>query len=102
MLQMTHIQKIYRTELLETYALRELTVSVTGGGFIAVTGSGKTTFLNITGLLESFEHGTYMLDGKDVSRMSDGRVSGDEIVHSQEVITQAAQLNGSEPLAACA
>jgi putative ABC transport system ATP-binding protein len=74
MLQMTQIQKIYRTELVETHALRELTVSVKKGEFVAVTGSsgsGKTTFLNIAGLLESFEHGSYFLDGKDVSRLSD-------------------------------
>jgi putative ABC transport system ATP-binding protein len=74
MLQMTHIQKIYRTELVETHALRELTVSVKGGEFVAVTGSsgsGKTTFLNIAGLLESFDRGCYMLDGEDVSGLSD-------------------------------
>jgi putative ABC transport system ATP-binding protein len=74
MLQMTHIQKIYRTELVETHALRELTVSVKAGEFVALTGSsgsGKTTFLNIAGLLESFEHGTYVLDGEDVSRLGD-------------------------------
>jgi putative ABC transport system ATP-binding protein len=74
MLQMTHIQKIYRTELVQTHALRELSLSVSEGEFVALTGpsgSGKTTFLNIAGLLESFEHGTYQLDGKDVSRLSD-------------------------------
>jgi putative ABC transport system ATP-binding protein len=74
MLQMTHIKKIYRTELVETHALRDLSVSVTEGEFVAVTGasgSGKTTFLNIAGLLESFEHGTYLLDGRDVSRLND-------------------------------
>lgn len=74
MLQMTHIQKVYRTEVVETHALRELTLSVNDGEFVAVTGSsgsGKTTFLNIAGLLESFEHGTYLLDGKDVSCLND-------------------------------
>ena len=74
MLKMTEIQKIYRTELVETHALRKLTVSVKQGEFVAVTGpsgSGKTTFLNIAGLLESFENGTYMLDGDDVSGLSD-------------------------------
>lgn len=74
MLEMTQVQKIYRTELIETHALRELTVTVREGEFVAVTGpsgSGKTTFLNIAGLLESFENGTYTLDGRDVSRLSD-------------------------------
>jgi putative ABC transport system ATP-binding protein len=71
---MTRIQKIYRTELVETHALRELTVSVKGGEFVAVTGasgSGKTTFLNIAGLLETFDQGTYRLDGEDVSDLDD-------------------------------
>jgi putative ABC transport system ATP-binding protein len=74
MLQMSQIQKIYRTELVQTHALRDLTVSVTEGEFVAVTGSsgsGKTTFLNIAGLLESFDHGAFMLDGRDVSQLSD-------------------------------
>jgi putative ABC transport system ATP-binding protein len=73
-LQMSKIQKIYRTQLVETHALRELTVSVKEGEFVAVTGSsgsGKTTFLNIAGLLESFENGVYKLDGEDVSGLSD-------------------------------
>jgi len=74
MLQMTGVKKTYRTELVETYALRDMTVSVSDGEFVAVTGSsgsGKTTFLNIAGLLESFEFGTFRLDGEDVSRFSD-------------------------------
>jgi putative ABC transport system ATP-binding protein len=74
MLQMNDIQKIYRTELVETHALRQMNLSVTDGEFVAITGpsgSGKTTFLNIAGLLESFEHGTFMLDGKDVSHLND-------------------------------
>jgi putative ABC transport system ATP-binding protein len=74
MLQMSHIRKIYRTELVETHALRELSVSIASGEFVAVTGSsgsGKTTFLNIAGLLETFDHGTYMLDGEDVTGLSD-------------------------------
>lgn len=74
MLKMTQIQKTYRTELIETHALRELTVSVERGEFVAITGasgSGKTTFLNIAGLLEAFDRGRYFLDGEDVSNLSD-------------------------------
>ena len=74
MLKMTDISKVYRTELIETHALRDLTLHVDEGEFVAVTGpsgSGKTTFLNIAGLLETPTSGTYMLDGADVSGLKD-------------------------------
>lgn len=74
MLQMQAVSKVYRTELVETHALRGLDLHVREGEFVAVTGpsgSGKTTFLNIAGLLETFTSGTYRLDGEDVSGLSD-------------------------------
>jgi putative ABC transport system ATP-binding protein len=74
MLRMTNIQKTYRTELVETHALRDINLSVAEGEFVAVTGpsgSGKTTFLNIAGLLESFEEGSFLLDGRDVTHLND-------------------------------
>jgi putative ABC transport system ATP-binding protein len=74
MLKMTDISKIYRTDLIETHALRELELHVEEGEFVSITGpsgSGKTTFLNIAGLLESPSSGTYLLDGQDVSHMND-------------------------------
>ena len=74
MLEMRQVSKVYRTELVETHALRALDLHVREGEFVAVTGpsgSGKTTFLNIAGLLETFTGGTYILDGQDVSGMSD-------------------------------
>ena len=74
MLKMHDVSKIYRTDLIETHALRNFSLEVAAGQFVAVSGpsgSGKTTFLNVAGLLETFETGTYELDGKDVSRLSD-------------------------------
>ena len=74
MLKMQDISKIYRTDLIETYALRQFSLEVSAGEFVAVTGpsgSGKTTFLNVAGLLEEFDSGSYELDGTDVRALSD-------------------------------
>src|SRR4030081_2471596 len=74
MLEMHNVGKVYRTDLIETHALRDFSVEVAAGEFVAVTGpsgSGKTTFLNVAGLLETFDTGQYLLDGSDVSRLSD-------------------------------
>jgi putative ABC transport system ATP-binding protein len=74
MLNMQNISKVFRTELIETHALRAFNLQVEEGEFVAVTGpsgSGKTTFLNIAGLLETFDTGSYRLDGEDVSGLSD-------------------------------
>jgi len=71
---MQDVSKIYRTDLIETYALRNFSLEVNEGEFVAITGpsgSGKTTFLNVAGLLEDFESGSYQLEGADVRRLSD-------------------------------
>ena len=78
MLEMHHVGKVYRTELVETHALRDFNLKVEEGEFVAVTGpsgSGKTTFLNIAGLLESFDSGTYTLDGQSVNELGDDQRS---------------------------
>jgi putative ABC transport system ATP-binding protein len=74
MLKMNHLSKVYRTEVVETYALRDFSIHVREAEFVAVTGpsgSGKTTFLTIAGLLEEFSGGAYALDGVDVRGMND-------------------------------
>ena len=78
MLSMQNISKIYRTESVETHALREFSLSVDEGEFVSVSGpsgSGKTTFLNIAGLLEEFTSGVYELDGNDVTSLNDSERS---------------------------
>jgi len=78
MLKMTHLSKVYRTEVVETYALRDFSIHVKEGEFVAVTGpsgSGKTTFLTIAGLLEEFTGGQYQLDGADVHGLNDNQRS---------------------------
>ncbi|MFT4924353.1 MAG: putative ABC transport system ATP-binding protein [Phenylobacterium sp.] len=74
MLKMNKIAKVYRTDVVETHALRALDLHVKEGEFVSVTGpsgSGKTTFLNITGLLETFNGGEYLLDNVDIGKLND-------------------------------
>ena len=78
MLNMQGISKVYRTDTVETHALRRFSLLVDEGEFVSVTGpsgSGKTTFLNIAGLLEDFSSGSYELDGRDVAGLSDNERS---------------------------
>lgn len=78
MLKMQAVTKVFRTEHVETHALRSLDLHVGEGEFVAVTGpsgSGKTTFLNVAGLLEGITSGRYELDGEDVSRLGDKALS---------------------------
>jgi putative ABC transport system ATP-binding protein len=75
---MDNVTKIYRTGQVETRALRNFSLEVRQGEMVTITGpsgSGKTTFLNVAGLLDGFEEGSYLLDGVDVSRLTDAEMS---------------------------
>jgi putative ABC transport system ATP-binding protein len=79
MIEMHNVSKVFRTAVVQTHALRDLTLKVEPGEFVAITGhsgSGKTTFLNVAGLLEELDGGRYTFDGQDVSRLTDNQRSG--------------------------
>jgi len=79
MIEMQNVSKVFRTAEVQTHALRDLTLKVEPGEFVAITGhsgSGKTTFLNVAGLLEELDGGRYTFDGQDVSRLTDNQRSG--------------------------
>lgn len=78
MIQINNLSKIFRTDLIETHALRQINLQVNEGEFAALTGpsgSGKSTLLNVLGTLENFDQGDYLLDGRSVKGLSDRELS---------------------------
>ena len=78
MLNMNNISRIYQSDTIQTHALRDFSLKVNEGEFVAVTGpsgSGKSTFLNVAGLLDNFDRGQYELDGVSVQGLKDDELS---------------------------
>ena len=74
MITLNNIKKVFKTDEVETWALQNVDLEVSKGEFVAVmgpSGCGKSTLLNILGLLDTPTQGTYLLNGKDVSQMSE-------------------------------
>ena len=74
MIKITNLEKIYRTEEVETVALNKLTFSVKEGEFVAVmgpSGCGKSTLLNILGLLDDPDSGSFIFNGIEVAHFNE-------------------------------
>ena len=74
MIKTDSISKVFRTEEVETHALVDVTLNVKKGEFVAImgpSGCGKSTLLNILGLLDKPTTGGYVLDGTDMTVLSE-------------------------------
>ena len=78
MIEVKDIHKIYGSGETAFEALKGITFSIEDGEFVAImgpSGSGKSTLMHILGCLDSPTSGTYTLDGRDVSQMTDDELA---------------------------
>ncbi len=78
MITLKDINKIYRTDEIETQALENVNIHIDKGEFVSVmgpSGCGKSTLLNIVGLLDTPTSGTVTIDGTNVVGMNDSNLA---------------------------
>jgi putative ABC transport system ATP-binding protein len=78
MITINNLEKVYRTEEIETVALNRMTLSVKEREFVAVmgpSGCGKSTLLNILGMLDKPDGGSFVFNGVEVSQFSENQCS---------------------------
>ena len=76
MIKTVNLQKVFRTEEVQTLALSNVNIEVNEGEFVAImgpSGCGKSTLLNILGLLDNPTSGEYYLNGTEVSRYTESQ-----------------------------
>ena len=76
MIKTINLQKIFKTEEVETWALNNVSIEVKQGEFVAImgpSGCGKSTLLNILGLLDNPTGGEYYLNGTEVSKYTESQ-----------------------------
>ena len=78
MLEVTDLIKIYKTGDVEFTALKKISLKIEKGEFTAImgaSGSGKSTLMNILGCLDKMNSGKYILNGQDISILSDNKLA---------------------------
>ena len=78
MIELKNISKIYQMGAVEVPALKDISLKIEDGEFIAImgpSGSGKSTLLNILGCLDIPTDGEFLFDGVNVSKFSESRLA---------------------------
>lgn len=74
MIEVLNLQKVFRSSVVETWALNDVSFQVADGEFVAImgpSGCGKSTLLNILGLLDNPTGGSYKLQGMEMSGLDE-------------------------------
>lgn len=77
-IEISHLVKSYKTDDLETMVLHDISLTINEGEFVAImgpSGSGKSTLMHILGALDQPTSGKYLLNGKDVGKLSDNELA---------------------------
>jgi len=77
LIKLQNVSKIYQHGKLEMVALKDITITVQKGQFLAImgpSGSGKSTLMHIIGLLDRPTSGSYFLEGKEISLRTSDKV----------------------------
>ena len=79
MIKLENVDKVYRTDRIETLALHDITLEVQQGEFVSVmgpSGCGKSTLLNLIGLLDRPTNGKLSIEGQHINGANDGKLAG--------------------------
>ena len=77
-IQLSKISKVYKTDVVETTALDNISFDIKKGEFVSImgpSGSGKSTLMHIIGALDTPSSGSYILDGEEVSKLTDDELA---------------------------
>ncbi len=78
LIEIKKVDKIYRNGKQSFQALKKVDLSINEGEMVAIqgkSGAGKSTLLHIIGCVDTFDEGSYILDGIDVGKLSDRRLA---------------------------